>query len=96
MSRNLTRRVEVMFPVDDPELRTRLIDEILSLSMADNMKASRLLSDGSYQRVRPEPNQETVRSQERFVALASKAQRRIAVEERESPVLAGAQRSLAS
>jgi polyphosphate kinase len=70
MDRNLSRRVEVVFPIEVPELKKRLIDEILATSMADNVKARELLSDGSYRRVQPGPDQPRVRSQERFLELA--------------------------
>ncbi|MCS6849624.1 MAG: polyphosphate kinase 1 [Gemmataceae bacterium] len=78
MDRNLSRRVEVVFPIETPELKHRLIHEILATSLADNLKARELLPDGSYRRVIPEPGQELVRSQERFLALAAaKAARRL-------------------
>ncbi len=54
MPRNFQRRVEVMFPVEDEGLRDRVVDEILGIALADNVKARRLLPDGSYVRVRPE------------------------------------------
>jgi polyphosphate kinase len=50
MHRNLTRRLELLFPIDDANLKRRLID-ILGTCMADNVKARRLLPDGSYQPV---------------------------------------------
>jgi polyphosphate kinase len=71
MDRNLSRRVEVVFPIEAPELKKRLIEEILAVSLADNTKARELLPDGSYRRVQPGPDQPRVRSQERFLELAS-------------------------
>jgi polyphosphate kinase len=71
MDRNLIRRVEVVFPVEVPELKRRLIDEVLAVSLADNVKARELLADGSYRRVEPGPDQPRVRSQERFLELAA-------------------------
>src|SRR5205823_8908496 len=65
MDRNLSRRVEVVFPIEQPELKQRMIREILAMSLADNMKARELLSDGSYRRVTAEPGQPRLRSQER-------------------------------
>jgi polyphosphate kinase len=70
MPRNFVRRVEVMFPVDDEALRNRLLDEILSISREDNVKARMLLPDGTYRRIRPENGEPKRRSQERFIALA--------------------------
>jgi polyphosphate kinase len=79
MDRNLSRRVEVVFPIEQPELKQRLIREILATSMADNMKSRELLPDGSYRRLQPAPNQPQVRSQERFLEMATlNAARRLA------------------
>jgi polyphosphate kinase len=66
MPRNFHRRVEIMVPVDDAALRGRLI-EILAMSVNDNMKSWRLLSDGSYARVQPRPGAPLIRSQARFI-----------------------------
>ena len=48
MGRNLDRRVEVLFPVEDPKLVARLRDEILAQYLADNRNARRMLPDGTY------------------------------------------------
>ncbi|MCI0682025.1 MAG: polyphosphate kinase 1 [Gemmataceae bacterium] len=78
MDRNLSRRVEVVFPVETPELKHRLINEVLAISLADNVKARELLADGSYRRASRDPSQPAVRSQERFLELAAlNAQRRL-------------------
>ena len=53
MPRNLDRRVETIFPVQDAALKTRLVDEILAIQMADNVKARELQSDGTYKRLAP-------------------------------------------
>jgi polyphosphate kinase len=71
MDRNLSRRVEVVFPIEPPELKQRLIREILAISLADNVKACELLPDGSYQRITPGPGQPALRSQERFLEMAA-------------------------
>jgi polyphosphate kinase len=71
MDRNLSRRVEVVFPIEVPELKKRLIDEILATSLADNAKSRELLPDGSYRRVQPAEGQPRVRSQERFLEIAA-------------------------
>jgi len=46
MPRNLDRRVELVFPVIEPELRARLA-HILDVLLADNVKARELRPDGS-------------------------------------------------
>jgi polyphosphate kinase len=71
MDRNLSRRVEVVFPIEQPELKQRLIREILATSMADNVKARELLPDGSHRRVTPMANQARVRSQAQFLDFAA-------------------------
>ena len=78
MDRNLSRRVEVVFPVEHTELKSRLIHEILAIGLADNSKARELLADGTYRRVVRAPEQSAVRSQERFLDIAAQnAQRRV-------------------
>ena len=76
MDRNLSRRVEVVFPVEPPELKQRLIREILAVSLADNAKARELLPDGIYRRVKPD-SAPRVRSQERFLELAAQQAQRL-------------------
>jgi polyphosphate kinase len=49
MPRNLDRRVELMFPVQQQDLKARVI-EILKAQMADNCKARVLKQDGTYER----------------------------------------------
>jgi polyphosphate kinase len=53
MPRNLDGRVEVLFPILDERLKRVLRDDVLFLHLRDNVKARRLLADGSYQRVVP-------------------------------------------
>ena len=47
MTRNTTKRVEVVAPVYDPELKERIL-ESFNLMLRDNVKASVLKSDGNY------------------------------------------------
>jgi polyphosphate kinase len=76
MDRNLTRRVEVVFPIEHPTLKKRMIDELLGISLADNVKARELQPDGSWVRVTGDP-QKRLRSQVRFLELAAEAASRI-------------------
>jgi polyphosphate kinase len=48
MGRNLFRRIEVAFPVRDPELRARVIDEALDVYLADDCDAWELEPDGRW------------------------------------------------
>ncbi len=86
MDRNLSRRVEVVFPIDPPELKLRLIREILATSLADNTKARVLSSDGSYQRIAPGDTQMRVRSQERFLEIATQNATRHLTESQPPPI----------
>ncbi len=49
MPRNLDRRVEIMFPVEDEVLREKVI-HILEVELEDNVKAHILQPDGSYEK----------------------------------------------
>ncbi len=51
MSRNMTRRIELAWPVTDPVLRQRIIDECLVAYLHDGLDAWDLASDGQYHRV---------------------------------------------
>jgi polyphosphate kinase len=53
MPRNLDRRVEILFPVEEPCLRQTIIHDILGVHQQDNAQARWLLSDGTYVRLRP-------------------------------------------
>ena len=55
MPRNLYRRVELMFPVEDRALRARIHREVIEPSLTDNSRARDLLPDGTYVRRRPAP-----------------------------------------
>lgn len=50
MSRNLDRRVEIMFPVEDAKLKKE-VKHILDVQLEDNVKAQLMQPDGSYVRV---------------------------------------------
>jgi polyphosphate kinase len=71
MDRNLSRRVEVIWPIEQPDLKARLIDEILLTSLSDNVKSRELMPDGSYRRVVPAKDEPSIRSQSRFLELAA-------------------------
>jgi polyphosphate kinase len=64
MPRNLNRRVELLFPVKAPDLLGRLRDDILGVYLADNVKARRMLADGTYKRIPRGAGEEALNSQE--------------------------------
>ena len=50
MPRNLDKRVEIMFPVEDEELKEQVI-HILKVQLEDNVKAYILKPDGAYEKI---------------------------------------------
>jgi polyphosphate kinase len=67
MLRNLDRRVEVLVPIKDPELRIAVRDDILNVSLHDTVKSWELCSDGSYRRHEAGTG-ESLNSQEQMMA----------------------------
>ncbi|MBN1979872.1 MAG: polyphosphate kinase 1 [Anaerolineae bacterium] len=63
MPRNLDRRVEQLFPIEDPQLKEAIRDQILSVHLRDNMQARRMLPDGSYERLQPQEGEPELNSQ---------------------------------
>ncbi len=51
MHRNLDRRVEVILPVIDAEIRSYITDEILGGYLRDTQNARLLKPDGTYRKV---------------------------------------------
>ncbi|MGA2246234.1 MAG: polyphosphate kinase 1 [Verrucomicrobiota bacterium] len=70
MPRNLFRRIEVVFPIEDGILCDRVFREILCVTLADNTKARFLGPDGIYRRAQIAPGEARRRSQTEFIALA--------------------------
>jgi polyphosphate kinase len=48
MPRNLDRRVEVLFPIEDPDLRRDVVENLLAVSLRDTEKSHILQADGRY------------------------------------------------
>ncbi len=71
MPRNLNRRVEILFPVEDPAIVRRLRDDILGVYLRDNVKARSMQADGSYVHARPADGEEAIDSQAWFIEHAA-------------------------
>lgn len=54
MPRNLDRRIEQLFPIEDLALRESLRDSILKVHLKDSAQSRRLLSDGEYESIVPD------------------------------------------
>jgi polyphosphate kinase len=73
MTRNLERRVELMFPILSEDSRKTVLD-ILSSYFRDNCQAWHLDSGGQWTRLAPAPGEEPFRAQDYFHSRAVKAQ----------------------
>ena len=69
MPRNLDKRVEILFPVEDETLKQEVID-ILSIQLKDNVKARELNAKGKYVRAKKQDKEEPLNSQLYFCEQA--------------------------
>ena len=69
MTRNTERRVEIAYPVLDPECKERVI-EFVNLQLADNVKARRLTREGTWEKLAPAPDDPRIDAQELLLAKA--------------------------
>jgi polyphosphate kinase len=63
MGRNMFRRIEVAFPVQDAELKRRVIDEGLDVYLSDNCDAWELGADGEWTKRKPRARERAVSAQ---------------------------------
>ncbi|MCC6163721.1 MAG: polyphosphate kinase 1 [Acidobacteria bacterium] len=71
MERNLDRRVEVLCPVHQPDLRAHLRDVVLDALLADTDRVRILQTDGSYLPVTTPPGTDRVNAQARLLDVYS-------------------------
>ena len=71
MPRNLNRRVELLFPVEDPDCRARVM-EVLEVELADTVRANFLQPDGSYRKLDLR-GKDKLDSQQKLIDLADAA-----------------------
>jgi polyphosphate kinase len=70
MTRNFKKRAEILYPIEDTELKTRIINEILRTYLNDNVKSRLMQPDGSYVRVKAKDGGKLVRSQSALIGIA--------------------------
>jgi polyphosphate kinase len=68
MQRNLDRRVETLFPIEDRDLKRWMIQEALPAFLRDTKQARQLMPDGTYRRVTPPPGEAPFDSQMWFLS----------------------------
>ncbi len=71
MPRNLHRRIETVFPLEDPHLKKKVM-QVFDLNLRDNEKARELGTDGNYRAVARKPGQKRLNSQERLLELSAR------------------------
>ena len=69
MNRNLDRRVEVAFPIEDERLKAKVMD-IIDITLRDNLKAKIQQPDGTYKSIDKRGARELLSSQMEFYRLA--------------------------
>ena len=69
MTRNTERRVEIAFPVLDPTCRSMIV-QFANLQLIDNVKASQLTSNGTWERLSASDGEPRINSQETLLAYA--------------------------
>ncbi len=67
MPRNLNRRVEVLFPVENAKLVRRIRDKILAKYLNDEAMARIMRPDGQYMRVKPQAGKRMLSAQDWFL-----------------------------
>ncbi|MFO7525602.1 MAG: polyphosphate kinase 1 [Ignavibacteriaceae bacterium] len=73
MQRNLDRRVEVAFPIEDPAIKQELMKTVIKYSLKDNIKSRKLNSDGTYTMIKPAEGEKLIYSQEWLMNHVSKS-----------------------
>jgi polyphosphate kinase len=67
MPRNLNRRVEVLFPIENARMQRRIRDKILEKYLADTGAARLMQPDGTFIRQRIKPGRKALNAQEWFM-----------------------------
>jgi polyphosphate kinase len=77
MQRNLDRRVEITYPIEDPEIKKFLKDNILDNILSDNVKSRVLLPTGRYVFNHPVYNEDIINHQDKMMHRVLSASKKI-------------------
>lgn len=69
MTRNMVKRVEILFPIYDEAIKKRVL-KIVSLLIADNVKAREMKEDGAFSYYKKGANEPVINSQEVLFEMA--------------------------
>jgi polyphosphate kinase len=64
LPRNLDHRIEVLFPINNADIRERIHRDVLLNQLRDTVNAWEEQSDGTYRRILPKDGEEAFDSQE--------------------------------
>jgi len=88
MRRNLSNRVEVLVPVEDPGLRDRL-RFLLDTQLNDRRSAWEMMPDGSYRQLQPFSGDQSVGSQDAMIKWTEGRQKKVAKVRKRKPRVLG-------
>jgi len=64
MPRNLNRRIEILYPILDLNIKNIIIRQLLPIHLNDNVKSRQLCSDGTYERILTKEGEERINAQQ--------------------------------
>lgn len=81
MPRNFFRRIETVFPIEDPRLRQRLLEEVFESSLKDNTRAKWLKANGAYALPPRKQNEPPYTKQDELIRAAERMRARLEEEQ---------------
>jgi len=93
MKRNLSSRIEILVPVEDPEIRARL-RLILETQLRDRRNGWEMRPDGSYVQLLPTGKADALGSQEELIRWTERRSRKAAKVGKRKPRILGPKRGL--